>query len=263
MKSMRAKKSLGQHFLKSKTVVNTMIATANVAAGETVLEIGPGKGVLTEGLLKAGAKVIAIEKDSNMIALLEEKCAGEIAEHKLMLLNEDILDLRTEQISSPYKIIANIPYYITGAIIRKFLEAKNQPTSMTLLVQKEVADRIVARDGKESLLSISVKAYGVPHKIQKVKAELFSPPPNVDSAILHIAQISKDFFNETSEGNFFRILKAAFAHKRKFAVSNLQKEIGSIEWREEFKKADLPEKVRAEDIDLESWKKITSGKNIS
>ena len=177
---MYAKKSLGQHFLKSERALSSIIESAKISPGETILEIGPGLGVLTEKLLDAGAKVIAVEKDDSLFVFLKEKF-GE----KINLIHEDILDFDSNDLGK-YKIVANIPYNITGAILEKFLSADNQPESMVLLVQKEVAERIVARNNKESILSISVKAYGDPKYIEKVLAGSFVPAPNVDSAIILI-----------------------------------------------------------------------------
>ena len=221
-----------------------MVRAAGVSRGDTVLEIGPGKGVLTEALLETGAKVVAVETDRELIPFLQEKFAEYLESKKLEIVQADILefDVNLKQ----YKLVANIPYYITGAIIRKFLESDFQPTSMTLLVQKEVAERIVARDGKESILSISVKAYGEPSIISKVPKRYFTPEPKVDSAIIHIGDISKNNFKKFTEKAFLQVVKAGFAQKRKTLGKNLS-QIGAKlpNW--------LPEKVRAEDIKLSDW----------
>ncbi len=193
----RAKKSLGQNFLKSEKALGDIVRAGGLSLGDVVLEIGPGKGALTEKILETGAKVIAVEKDQELIPVLEEKFAEYVTKGSLVLVHEDVLEfnpLSYKLKAGSFKLIGNIPYYITGAIIRKFLESDPQPTSMTLLVQKEVAERIVARDGKESILSISVKAYGTPHYIDKVPKRYFTPEPKVDSAIIHIDNISKDRF---------------------------------------------------------------------
>src|SRR3989344_4154177 len=165
---IKKKKSLGQHFLTDQTVLQIIIATARLTTNDTVLEIGPGLGNLTKALLATGACVIAVEKDDRLINRLTEKFAAAIKNKQLELIHADLLDLDlTYKLqATTYKLIANIPYYLTGQIIRQFLTATNQPQSMTLMLQKEVAERIVAADGKESLLSISVKAYGAPHYIQ-------------------------------------------------------------------------------------------------
>ena len=254
---MFAKKSLGQNFLKSKEALRSLISAGDIQPTDNILEVGPGKGVLTEELVKLAHKVIAIEKDDRLIELLSEKFKQEIEHNKLVILHQDVLEFNPEETS--YKIIANIPYYITGTFIQKFLEADFQPTKMVIMVQKEVAQRIVARDGKESILSISVKAYGEPKYIQTVQAKYFSPEPNVDSAIILINNISKSFFSEFSEKTFFEVVKTGFAHKRKMLIGNLKNNqiYKSKNLEELFATLNISPKARAEDITLEDWKNLT------
>ncbi|MFA6354803.1 MAG: 16S rRNA (adenine(1518)-N(6)/adenine(1519)-N(6))-dimethyltransferase RsmA, partial [Candidatus Paceibacterota bacterium] len=222
----QAKKSMGQNFLKSKEALFKMCEASSLCDKDIVIEIGPGKGALTEKLLERVRQVIAIEKDHDLMEILNEKFDKEIKNKKLVLLNEDILNfdpLIHGLGEGKYKIVANIPYNITGLIIRKFLSETIKPTSMTLLVQKEVAERIVARDGKESILSLSVKAYGEPKYIMKVHKRFFSPSPKVDSAIIHIGNIGNKYFrNKNEEKVFFEVIKAGFAHKRKVLRKNLE-----------------------------------------
>jgi 16S rRNA (adenine1518-N6/adenine1519-N6)-dimethyltransferase len=260
MEKVYAKKSLGQNFLKSKRALSAMIGAGKISSGDIVLEIGPGQGALTEKLLETGAKIIAIEKDSELIELLKEKFKKEINSGQLKIINDDILKIDLFSLglkTNSYKLVANIPYYITGQIFRKFLSGKIQPEKIVIMVQKEIADRIIARDGKESLLSLSVKAYGKPTKIMKVGKENFSPKPKVDSAILLVDSISKDFFKNISEESFFEIIKAGFAHKRKVLISNLKnlyRKNGEGGIKELFFVSKIPEKSRAEDLRLEDWK---------
>lgn len=254
---MFLKKSLGQHFLKAQSILNAMCDAADIMPGDTVLEIGPGAGTLTSTLLEKRATVIALEKDRRLIPVLEERFASALAEKKLTLSEIDALDFDPSEITSThYKIVANIPYYITGAILEKFLSAKIQPSNMTLLMQKEVAQRIIARNSKESLLSISVKAYGDPFYIKTVSRQLFTPPPKVDSAILTIKNISrKNFPSNVIEKNFFKIVKAGFRSKRKMLKNNLA--TIAQEHRllpEEFlRQADINGQARAEDLTLLQW----------
>src|SRR3989344_958777 len=268
-----AKKSLGQHFLNSRHVLEQIISTANIKAGERVLEIGPVTGILTRALLDAGANVLAVEKDDRAFEFLQKEFASEISTKWLNLIHEDILKMRRDKetkdrdnstwksasrgpiLSPPYAVVANIPYYITGAILESFLEHEPRPSRMTLLVQKEVAERIVARDDKNSVLSISVKAFGEPKIIAKVPRGAFSPPPKVDSAILNIENISDRKFKENNAEitRFFEILKAGFAHKRKYLKSNLEEKIGKNKLDAIWKNLDLNEKIRAEDLSLEKW----------
>jgi 16S rRNA (adenine1518-N6/adenine1519-N6)-dimethyltransferase len=259
-----AKKSLGQHFLNSPSVLAKIVEAAHISADETILEIGPGTGVLTNALLKTGARVIAVEKDDRAIDLLKQRFSNELATGKFVLHRADILE--TDRASfglknGGYAVVANIPYYITGAILESFLEYKPRPNRMILLVQKEVAERIVARDGKESILSISVKAFGTPKIIAAVPRGAFTPPPNVDSAILAIENISDIGFKKKDVPikRFFEVLKTGFAHKRKFALRNLESvftDKGSA--LKAWGNAGLNEKARAEDLTLDQWFDISS-----
>lgn len=260
-----AKKSLGQNFLVSQKALADIISASDLKSTDVVLEAGPGKGALTELLLKTGAKVIAVEKDHELIPFLQNKFSKEISSGQLVLIENDILlfspqDYKLQTIN--YKLIANIPYYITGQFFRKFLEEGPQPSLMTILVQKEVADRVVALDKKESILSISVKAYGKPRRVAIVKAGSFVPAPNVDSAILSITDISKKFFEEIPEKKFFEILKAGFAHKRKLLASNLTPLMAKFNFgiekkRVVFEQGEIPKNARAENLTLENWRKLT------
>ena len=257
--AIHAKKSLGQNFLKSKTALSAMIKAGEITAKDIVLEIGPGQGALTEKLLETGAKVLAIEKDDRLIEFLNEKFAKQIEMGQFHLIHGDALELDlawNNLKTGEYKLIANIPYYITGLIFRKFLSGHIQPSKLVIMVQKEIADRIVARDGKESLLSLSVKAYGTAKKIMKVDKENFSPKPKVDSAILLIDNISKDFFKEISEEKFFDVIKTGFAHKRKVLITNLKEKFGQNDLHKIFRDLKIPEKARSEDLKLEDWKNL-------
>jgi 16S rRNA (adenine1518-N6/adenine1519-N6)-dimethyltransferase len=262
-----AKKSLGQNFLKSGSALRAIIVAGDIKPTDIILEIGPGKGALTAKILETGAKVIAIEKDRELIPYLSEKFSVEIKSGQLDLREGDILELDVEKIFTgyskansskltalSYKLIANIPYYITGEIIRKFFEESKQPEKMVLLVQKEVAQRIVARDGKESILSIACKAYSTPKYIQTVKRDAFSPAPNVDSAIISFSDINKSIFGITQrsqkvEDRFFEVMKLGFAHKRKKLGGNL-KEIQTELNQEKFEKI---KDDRAENLKVEDW----------
>lgn len=257
---MQAKKSLGQHFLKSERALTSIVDTGKLSSDDTVVEIGPGHGALTERLLNTGARVIAIEKDDELYELLKTKFVKEINSGQLTLVHEDILNFNLDTLPSTYKLVANIPYNITGAILEKFLSEEQQPILMVLLVQKEVAERIVARGGKESILSISVKAYGNPHYIERVLAGSFVPAPSVDSAIIKIDQISKQFFEKFKELDFFKLLKAGFQSKRKKLSSNLSQIFDKSKVKEVFDKLNLDENVRAEDISVDVWQKI--GENL-
>ena len=256
--SYRTKKSLGQNFLKSAEALRKMCEAGEVNDKDTIVEIGPGKGALTEKLLEKAEKVIAVEKDRDLIDILSEKFKEEIINERLLLLNDNILYFEPSKYGlkeGEYKIIANIPYNITGAIIKRFLSEVTKPSIMTLLVQKEVAERIVARDNKESILSLSVKAYGTPRYVMKVHKRFFSPAPKVDSAIISINNISNlHLKDKNTEDSFFKIIKAAFAHKRKILRKNLEEiEKDSNKIDEMIEKLDINPKARAEDIKFDKW----------
>ena len=247
---MEKKKSLGQHFLHSKMYLSAVADAARIQKGETVLEIGPGEGALTEVLLERGAKVLAIEKDSRLISFLQNK----FAEKDFAVIEGDALEFDISNyglVASGYKLVGNIPYYITGALFKKFLTSPHQPSTLVFLIQKEVGERI-ARSKKESILSLSVKAYGTPKYIKTVPAGAFSPPPNVDSAILAVENISrKNFKDAAHEGRFFELVKKGFSQKRKFLKNNLGPDYASV-----LQKTAIDEKARAEDVPLEKWLEI-------
>lgn len=247
---MQAKKSLGQNFLMHARIAERIVLVSGVDEKSVVLEIGPGTGMLTRALLQRAGEVVAVEADSELFGKLQDDFASEIENNKLELIHGDICEWPTPGVGQKkYQVVANIPYYLTGEIFRMFLESENQPSAMTLLVQKEVADRIIARDGKESILSLSVKAYGTPKREFLVPRGAFKPAPNVDSAVLTIKNISrKNFSTKKQEELFFKLLHAGFAHKRKFVRNNLNMSIPGM-----LNLVDIPEKARAEDLSLSDW----------
>lgn len=257
---MKTKKSLGQHFLNSPKIIADIVSAGKINKKDLVVEIGPGEGVLTKAILETGVKTITVEKDDRLIPFLEEKFSKEISSGQLKLIHNDILNTDMSKslfdIKKTYKVVANIPYYITGQIIRMFLETDSQPESMTLLVQKEVAERIVAKDGKESLLSLSVKIYGEPKIIRTVGRGAFNPQPNVDSAVLNIERISKKKLGGVNEKLFFNILHAGFAHKRKQLLPNLSSLYKKDDLLRIFEVCKINPKSRAEDLALETWVKL-------
>jgi 16S rRNA (adenine1518-N6/adenine1519-N6)-dimethyltransferase len=252
---MKAKKSLGQHFLKSDDALRTIIDAAELDSKDTVVEIGPGEGVLTAALLETQAKVIAIETDRRMVSHLETLFKDSIANGFLTVLFEDIRDFnitRIKEMSSSYKVVANIPYYLTGEIIRMFLESSFQPEKLVLLVQKEVAERIVAKDGKQSLLSLSVSIYGDSKIAGIVPRHFFEPAPKVDSAIIIISNVTKKRLNGVPEEKFFETIKKAFKYKRKLLVNNFKEEDKILVQNYLLEKG-LNLKARAEDLALANW----------
>lgn len=253
---MQPKKSLGQNFLMHAQTAERIVHAATLPEGATVLEIGPGTGLLTRALLKAGMRVIAVEADTDLIPVLEETFHADIAASRLSLIHADIRSFEPSTILGDYHLVANIPYYITGEIIRQFLSALHKPQSMTLLVQKEVAERI-ARAKKESLLSVSVKAYGVPSYRFTVPRGAFRPAPNVDSAVLSISDIGKEPFSSTQEEvQFFEVVRAGFAHKRKRLSGNLKELFPAPVVMEALERVGLRPDIRAEAVPHPLWRAI-------
>ena len=248
---MKTKKFLGQHFLTSEGAVNALVDTARLEKEDTVLEIGPGKGALTKKLLETGVKVVAVEKDPDLIPDLQDQFESEITSRQFALILGDVLEINLSDLNlsdGTFKLVANIPYNITGKIIRNIIGGSIQPSRAVLVVQKEVAERIIARDNKESLLSLAVKAYGEPKYIKTIKSGSFAPPPEVDSAIIAIENISRNLFNDIDEEPFFSLIHMGFAHKRKQLQTNL-----SVT-PEVFEKCGIAPETRAEELKPEDWK---------
>lgn len=253
----RPKKSLGQHFLTDPNILDRVVRAGSVDGGDVVLEIGPGEGSLTEAIFRTGARIIAVEKDASLITHLENKFSKEIASGRFSLIHDDILNVAPtlEELlgGTRYKVIANIPYYITGKIIRFLFSFETLPNTVVLLVQDEVAKRITS--DKESPLSLSIKAFGTPHYRGKVKAGSFSPPPKVDSAILSIENISHDFFQDLDPEVFFRTIRRVFSQKRKTLLNTLfvdDKSRGEMI----MLSLGLSPTMRPEEIDIDNWKQL-------
>lgn len=257
---------LGQHFLANAHYAKVLVDAAATRADETILEIGPGKGMLTRELLKTGAHVVAVEKDESLAAFLRGEFAGEIAAGQFDIRTMDVRDATPEALglsAGKYVVAANIPYYITGEILRQFLSTTAQPRAMALLVQKEVAERIIGtrrlpagRQGKESILSLSVKAYGKPRIAAKVSRGNFSPPPSVDSAILVVENISRKGLGAVREEDFFATIRTGFASKRKLLANNLSVRFGKEKVTEAFAECGIPAKARAEEVGLAKWLRL-------
>lgn len=212
-------KGLGQNFLINQNVLEKIISASNIETSDIILEVGPGLGILTRALAEKAKRVVAIEKDQTMVEILAET----IKEFKnVKIFNEDILELDSSSkkydLGSQYKIIANIPYYLTSPLIRKFLESISQPKEMVLMLQKEVAQRICAKPPNMSLLAVSVQFYADAKIVSPVPKNCFWPAPKVDSAIIKIIPNKK--YNLSPE-SFFKVVKAGFSHPRKQLVNNL------------------------------------------
>lgn len=248
---VKPKKFLGQNFLKNKGILEEMARAGEVSKKDVVLEVGPGHGELTEMLAQKAKKVIAVEKDQELVTFLKEKFSSR---SNVEIFEGDILKLSPAKLKlKKYKIVANIPYYITSHFLRTFLEgnppAGGKPKLMVLMVQYEVAKRICAKSPDMNLLALSVQTYGKPKFIRKISKKYFRPEPEVDSAIIKISDISEEWFkkNKISEKKFFELLHQAFQQKRKMLRHSLGKKI-SLPIRYETK--------RPEELSREEWKNI-------
>ena len=253
------KKSLGQNFLTSEVVPNWMCEAGKVTAGDTVLEIGPGTGMLTKVLLAKGALVIAIETDERAITELNVAFKNEIASKQLTIHYGDAKIITPQTLGlkdKKFKIVANIPYYLSGFLLRSFLDNEIQPSSLTFLIQKELAYRI-ARDEKESILSLSVKVFGNPVYIKTVVKGHFLPKPKVDSAILSIYDINQDNFKNVDKDTFFNTLHLGLGKKRKQLLGNLSQKYNREVLLKIFQKLNIKETTRGEDLSLSEWIQIT------
>ncbi|MBI2482502.1 MAG: ribosomal RNA small subunit methyltransferase A [Candidatus Vogelbacteria bacterium] len=238
--------------MDDQEILNLMIKTGAVKAGDMVLEVGPGEGTLTTNLLNVGAKVVAIEKDARLIPILAKKFEQEIKEGKLELIEGDILDLYYQENlpttlkTKKHKLIANIPYYLTGELIKLFLQANQRPTLAVLLIQKEVGERVTSYKNKESVLSLAVKLYCKPSYIATVPKILFNPAPKVDSSIILFDNIHPAPKNIEVE-HFFKLVKQAFSGKRKKLSNTL------TEYNEQLIKCGINPDVRPENVEFEKW----------
>jgi 16S rRNA (adenine1518-N6/adenine1519-N6)-dimethyltransferase len=253
------KRSLGQNFLTSDIVPGWMAAAAEVGAEDLVLEIGPGTGMLTRALLATGAKVIAVEADIRAIETLEITFSKEIEAGQLTIHHGDAREINPKYLGlsdHSFKVVANIPYYLSGFLLRTLLETSIQPTILTFLIQKELAVRI-ARAKKESLLSLSVKAFGEPVYSKTVGRGHFHPIPKVDSAIITIKNINRDHFKEIDTALFFEILHLGLGKKRKQLLSNLTEKYARTDLETVFTTLTLSLTIRGEDVPLQTWLDLT------
>ncbi len=264
MTKLKPNKLLGQNFLRDRSALAKIIKTADLKAGERVLEVGPGLGALTEELAKHAGRVVAVEKDKNLAKLLQEKFA---AAPNVKIVSDDILkilDLGIDHLFKNlklkiknYKVVANIPYYLTSHLIRLLLELPNPPQDIVLLVQREVAQRICAQPPKMSLLAISVQFYAQPQIIAKVPKGAFWPQPKVDSAIIKITPQSKRAKIDAKQ--FFKVAKAGFSQPRKQLLNNLSAglKIPRPQIADFLAQAGLNPQQRAGTLTLDDWLKLT------
>lgn len=262
--SLRPDKSLGQNFLVDPAALARVVEAAQVGPDQAVLEIGPGLGSLTRLLAVQAQRVVAVELDSRLIPVLEAVLAPfsnvQVVQGDILAVDLNRLMLSSPEAQSPpYQVVANIPYYITSAVIRHLLEAPRQPERAVLTVQSEVAERLCASPGDLSLLALSVQVYGAPHLAGRIPAGSFYPAPQVDSAIVRIDLYPQPVIPVDHLKTFFRLAKAGFSQKRK----NLRNSIsGGMGWTQEqaverLQAAGIDPRRRAETLTLEEWRALT------
>lgn len=254
------RKRLGQHFLVSRAILDKIIASAALSKKDTVLEVGPGAGMLTRALAASAGSVVAVEKDADLCNSLGRSLARENTTN-VRLVCGDILKIPLAELHLPARfiVVANIPYYLTSRLIRNFLEGELKPERMILMVQREVAERIIAKPPRMNLLALSVQAYGTPEVVAVVPRGAFSPPPAVESAVVKIASISAGFFkrHDVNHDRFFELIKAAFSQKRKTLQNSLAKFFASKrDATLALDAAGLAVKARPETLTLEDWVKL-------
>lgn len=262
---IRPDRRLGQNFLVDERALASVVEAAGIRSGETVLEIGPGLGSLTRLLAEQAARVVAIELDGALLPPLQETLAPYA---NIRLVQGDILALNPGELVSegssagpqPYLVVANIPYYITSALLRRLLEASHPPRRLVLTLQKEVAERICATPGDMSLLAISVQVYGRPQVVKRIKAGAFYPAPKVDSAVVRVDSYAQPLVPPPLLPTFFRLAKAGFSQKRKTIRNALS---GGMRWTDSktentLEAAGIDTKRRAQTLSLAEWGRLAS-----
>jgi 16S rRNA (adenine1518-N6/adenine1519-N6)-dimethyltransferase len=264
----KPRKSLGQHFLVDEAVLEHILSAAELCPGDIVVEVGPGLGILTEGLAKQGARVIAVELDSKLVALLKERLAGY---PDVKVVHGDVLkamprqllqdNVPASELTRGYKVVANLPYYITSPVLSHFLEAEPRPSRIVVMVQKEVGEAIVAASGKMRLLSVKAQFYSRPAIVSRVPAISFYPPPKVESVILRLDVYSQPPLIQSGVSDvagFFDIVMHGFSAPRKQIRNSLAHslEMPPSQVASLLEKAGIEAKRRAETLSLEEWREL-------
>jgi len=253
--SLPTNKSLGQHWLKDRHILESIADAADVNKNDTILEVGPGLGTLTSVLLSRAKEVSAVELDDDLARKLPEQFPGK----ELQVLQQDVLHLDTSKLPHVYKVVANVPYYITSKIIRFFTTCTNPPISMTLLVQKEVAERICAQVGDMSVLAIASQVYWRVSLGPMVEAKWFTPPPKVDSQVVVMHRREKPLVDHDHEKTFFRVVRAGFGEKRKKLRSSLAGGLAldKVVVDQMLSEADIAHDARAQELSVDDWLRLS------
>jgi 16S rRNA (adenine1518-N6/adenine1519-N6)-dimethyltransferase len=255
---LKPSKGLGQSFLHDEAIAQRTVAAADLAPSDHVLEVGPGLGILTRALAEQAGRVVAAELDGRLVEVLRQTL-GELS--NVEVLHGDILDMDPAGLFSAqvqYKVVANLPYYITSAVIRHILEANRRPRVMVIMVQREVAERITASPGEMSLLAVSVQFYGVPRVVARVPRGAFYPRPKVDSAVLRIDVHDRPLAWSEDPERFFRVVKAGFSQRRKQIRNSLSKGLGIAPDQvvAALRAHGLDEKRRPQTLSIAEWGEV-------
>jgi len=253
------KKELGQHWLTDRFILGEIADDAGITKDDTILEIGPGLGTLTSELLKRAKNVIAVEFDKDLAA----KLPGQFPGTNLTVVSEDILSFDLESLPKNYVVVANVPYYITSKIVQMLMTAQNKPRTAVLLVQKEVAERIAAKQGDMSILAVSAQVFAAAELGIEVPREFFTPAPKVDSQVIILNTRTTPLVEGDREKQFFRIVKAGFSAKRKKIRSSLSAGLAISKPEAEvlLAKAGISPDVRAEDLAIDDWLRLLDQTN--
>lgn len=248
---MPTNKALGQHWLTDREILAAIADSAGIDVNDTVLEIGPGLGTLTSELLRRAKRVVAVEFDAE----LARKLPGQFPGKDLTVINEDILKFDLTQLPSGYKVVANVPYYITSKIVELLMTAAHRPSVAVLLVQKEVAERLAAAPGDMSILAVSAQIYADVSLGIKVEREYFTPPPKVDSQVVILKTREMPLVAPEDERALFRVVKAGFASRRKKLRSSIAAglALSKSQAEELLRHANINPELRAEDLSIEQW----------
>jgi 16S rRNA (adenine1518-N6/adenine1519-N6)-dimethyltransferase len=249
-----AKKSLGQHWLRDEAALRQIVQAADLKAADLILEIGPGPGTLTRHLAAKAKKVVAVELDHDLAVQLPQRLPAK----NLKVVEGDILRFNLTKLPADYKVVANIPYFLTAKLLRTFTETKNPPKLVVLLVQKEVAERINAGPGRMSLLSLSVQLKYEVRQGQILPGRLFIPIPKVDSQVVILKRRRRPLFRNLDEKKFFQIARAGFSQRRKKLRSSLAAgmHISKEESDQLLDAADINGDLRAESLTIEQWYRL-------
>ena len=251
---MPTNKSLGQHWLHDRGILEAIAEAADIEPHDTVLEIGPGLGTLTSELLRRADSVTAVEFDAE----LARKLPGQFPGKNLSVINEDILQFALDELPAGYKVVANVPYYITSKIVERLMTANNKPSIAVLLVQKEVAERIAAKPGDMSILAVAAQIYAEASLGVEVPKQYFTPPPKVDSQVVVLKVRETPLVPKEDERALFRVVKAGFSAKRKKLRSSISAglAISKSAAEELLRHASINPDSRAEDLSIDDWLRL-------